>query len=189
MESLFALLILASFILLIIGFFSPQKSLFWYKQKRTGTKSATIYGIALVASFILFGLTSDKDKSTNNITPRDNFVKTTTPEPEEQPKIKQWTEVYTFKGNGMKKSPTFELTGGEAKLKYKYESQDGIGVGMFAAYVVDEGKDIMKQGGIPEVMTSEEKEESESSIQKSAGRYYLYINATGKWTVTVEELK
>jgi len=89
----------------------------------------------------------------------------------------------------MKKSPTFELTGGEARLKYKYESGNGMGMGMFAAYVVDEGKDIMKQGGIPEVMTSAESEESESSIQKSAGRYYLNINATGKWTVIVEELK
>ena len=64
-----------------------------------------------------------------------------------------------------------------------------MGMGMFAAYVVDEGKDIMKQGGIPEVMTSAENEESESSIQKSAARYYLNINATGNWTVTVEEFK
>ena len=55
MDSLFAIIILASLVLLLIGFFNPQKSLFWYKQQRTGTKSATIYGIALVGSFILFG--------------------------------------------------------------------------------------------------------------------------------------
>ena len=89
----------------------------------------------------------------------------------------------------MKKSPTFELTGGEARLRYNYSSDNGMGMGMFSAYVVDEGKDIMKQGGIPEVMTTAENEESESSIQKSSGRYYLNINAAGNWTVTVEEFK
>lgn len=63
MDNLFALLILASFILLIIGFFSPDKSLFWYKQERTKKKSATIYGIVLIVSFILFGATADSRKS------------------------------------------------------------------------------------------------------------------------------
>jgi len=46
----------------------------------------------------------------------------------------------------MKKSPVFELSGASARLKYDYASQDNIGMGMFAAYVVDEGKEIMKQG-------------------------------------------
>lgn len=79
------------------------------------------------------------------------------------------------------------MTGGEARLKFNYISDKGMGIGMFVAYVVDEDKDILKQGGIPEVMTSEENEES--SIQKVAGRYYLSINATGNWTETVEEFK
>ena len=60
---------------------------------------------------------------------------------------------------------------------------------MFAVYVVDEGKEIMKQGGIPEVMTSAENESSDSALHKSRGKYYLDINVTGKWTVTVEEYK
>jgi hypothetical protein len=101
----------------------------------------------------------------------------------------KWTEVYTFKGNGMKKSPAFKLTGNEARLKYSYKSKSGIGMGMFSVYVVDEGQDIMKQGGIPEVMTQAENEESESALQKSEGRYYLHVNATGDWVVVVEELK
>ena len=102
-------------------------------------------------------------------------------------KPKEWVEVYKFSGNGMKKSPSFELTGGEAKLKYSYQGEEGIG--MFAAYVVDDGEDIMKVGGIPEIMTSSPKEVSESSIQKGAGKYYLNINAVGYWTVIIEELR
>lgn len=65
MDNLFALLILASIIFLVIGLFSPDKSLFWYKQERTKKKSATIYGIVLIVSFILFGATVDKSKTSS----------------------------------------------------------------------------------------------------------------------------
>lgn len=62
METLLALMIVASLVLLVIGFISPKTSLFWYKQERTRKKSAAIYGITLVVSFILFGVTSDQNK-------------------------------------------------------------------------------------------------------------------------------
>lgn len=104
-------------------------------------------------------------------------------------KEKEWTKVYSFSGNGMKKSALFELTGNEARLKYSYKAPGGLGMGMFAVYVVDEGEDIMETGGIPEVMSQAENEASESTLQKSAGMYYLNVNASGNWTVTVEEFK
>lgn len=107
----------------------------------------------------------------------------------ESKKEKKWTEVYTFSGNGMKKSPAFELGGGDAKLVYKYNAPGGLGMGMFAAYVVNEGEDIMQTGGIPEVMTQAENEESESAIQKGSGRYYINVNASGTWAVSVLEYK
>lgn len=67
MENLFAILILASLILLVIGFLSPKTSLFWDKKNEpTKKRSATIYGISLVASFILFGIFSDKSKTSEN---------------------------------------------------------------------------------------------------------------------------
>ena len=183
METLFILLVIASFSLLIVGFFSPTTSLFWYKQERTRTKSATIYAITFIASFILFVILTDKNKIGDTSKNTDNSSNT----PLEQTKSKKWTEVYTFKGNGKKKSPVFELTGGESRLKYKYRGESGLG--MFAVYVVDEGKDIMKQGGFPEVITQSENDESESSLQKGAGRFYLDVNAYGNWTVIIEEKK
>ncbi len=67
MENLFALLILASLVLLVIGFFSPKTSLFWDKKNQpTKKRSGMIYGISLVASFILFGVFSDSKKSTSS---------------------------------------------------------------------------------------------------------------------------
>jgi hypothetical protein len=181
MNTIFALLVLASFVFLIIGFFNPKASLFWYNKDRTRTTSSIIYGLIFLGSSFLFGLTTDSQKSNSNTLTSNQASK-------EEDK-KSWQEVYTFSGTGMKKSPIFELTGGSARLKYDYSSQNNIGVGMFAAYVVDEGVEIMKQGGIPEVMTAAESESSESSLHKSKGRYYLEINATGKWTVTIEEYK
>jgi hypothetical protein len=183
MNNSFVLIILTTIILVIIVFFKLQTSLFRDNEKRTKKKNATIFFISFVAIFLLFGVTSCSNSSKTNPSAAANTKSAT------EKRKSQWTEVYTFKGNGVKKSPSFELKGGETRLKYKYKSNNGIGVGMFAAYVVEQGKDIMKQGGIPEVMTSAESEESESSIQKSAGRYYLNINATGNWTVIVEEFK
>jgi hypothetical protein len=61
MDSLFAFLLLASFILLIIGFFSPKTSLFWDKKERTRKKSGLIYGGLIILFFILFGAVSDPE--------------------------------------------------------------------------------------------------------------------------------
>jgi len=66
MNSIFILLFLASLVLLILGFFSPKSSLFWYKQERTRKKSATIYGIATITFIILGSATSDKQPSTKS---------------------------------------------------------------------------------------------------------------------------
>ena len=66
MENLFALLILASLVLLVIGFISPKTSLFWDKKNEpTKKRSGMIYGISLIASFILFGVFSDRNKSSS----------------------------------------------------------------------------------------------------------------------------
>ena len=73
MENLFAILLMASFLLLVIGLFSPKTSLFWDKKnERTKKRSALIYGITMIASFVLFGITSDGIESTNNSSSTDN---------------------------------------------------------------------------------------------------------------------
>lgn len=149
------------------------------KAKKPFYKRGWFIILAVIVVLIIIGnLADNNDKSSTSSSP-----------PTETTKAKQWTVVYEFKGNGMKKSPVFELTGNNARLKYKYQGEGGIGMGAFAVYVVDEGKDIMKEGGVPEVMTQAESEESESSIQKGSGRYYLNVNASGSWTVIVEEEK
>lgn len=151
----------------------------WYKKTWV-----IIVGVLLILTII--GNFGKKGKTNNSESSRQIDMNNT---PTEKVQEKKWTEVYSFTGNGMKKSPAFTLEGGEAKVVYKYKAPNGLGMGMFAVYVVDEGEDIMKSGGFPEVMTQAENEESESAIQKSSGRYYLDVNASGTWSVSVYEFK
>lgn len=64
MENFFSLLILVSLILFVIGIFKPSTSLFWYKKERTRKKSLLIYGVLIIVSFVLFGITSDTKYNT-----------------------------------------------------------------------------------------------------------------------------
>ncbi|HRY33413.1 MAG TPA: hypothetical protein P5531_10645 [Bacteroidales bacterium] len=152
---------------------TPKPKKPWYKKTWV-----IIIGV-LVLLFILAGLFGPDNSKQTNSTNKSGAEKSQ----------KEWTEVYVFKGNGMKQSPVFELFGGEARLRYSYKGAEGLGVGVFGVYVVNEGDDVMKSGGAPEIMTSAEKEESESYIHKSAGKYYLNVNAQGDWVVIVEEKK
>lgn len=148
-------------------------------RKPMSTGKSILIIIASVLAVII--LISIKETNRNPIT--------TSQAHEVTEKKKQWTEVYVFKGNGLKKSSTFELNGGSARLKYSYKGESGIGMGMFSVYIIDEGEDLYKTGGFPELMTQEENDEGESSIQKQAGRYYLNVEAMGRWIVTIEEFK
>jgi len=65
MENLFMLLLLISLVFLIIGFFNPNVSLFWYRKERTRKRSLLIYGLSVIAFFVLFGITAPKTLGTS----------------------------------------------------------------------------------------------------------------------------
>jgi len=44
---------------LIVGLFSPNKSLFWYPGRRSRSNVFLIYGLLLFLSFIMFALTDE----------------------------------------------------------------------------------------------------------------------------------
>ena len=137
---------------------------------------AIVIGLLIVIGILI--PSDDKPGSSNSSNTEKRVDEPTAP--------KQYVEVFSFKGNGMKKSPNFHLSGGNARIVYDYGG-DMYG-GLFSVYVVDKGVDIMRDGGIPEVMI-QQAEKSESYIQKSEGDYYLEVNATGNWSVSVEEEK
>lgn len=119
-----------------------------------------------------------------------NATKTAEPapvveKPAEQPAA-TWTTVATLSGNADSASSTFELTGSEARMKYTFKGSGDTVLG--GIYLLNEGTDLMKDGGIPEVMI-QEAGPGTTALHKSAGPYYLDVNSVGftGWTVTIEE--
>lgn len=101
---------------------------------------------------------------------------------------KTWTKVASLDGKADAASSTFELTGAEARMTYNFKGTGDMVLG--SIYLLTEGTDLMKDGGIPEVMIDEGGKGS-TALHKSAGTYFLDVNSAGftGWTVTIEEKK
>jgi len=65
MDNLFLILFFVSFVALIVGLVKPTAFSRFIKGEITRKKIATIFGIATVASFVLFGITTDSSKNNN----------------------------------------------------------------------------------------------------------------------------
>lgn len=104
----------------------------------------------------------------------------------EEPAEATWQEVITLDGKTDKASKVFELTGGETRMTYSFKGGEDMSIG--AIYLLTEGTDLMKDGGLPEAMIDGPVDE-ETALHKSAGKYFLDVNAANfdGWTITIEE--
>jgi len=90
-------------------------------------------------------------------------------------------------GSADQQSDTITLTGGKVRVTYDFVDTSGYGMVVAAIYLLDEGTDLMTDGGIPDVMISEPGA-GETILRKSAGDYYIRVTAANtSYTVTVEE--
>jgi len=100
MEGFVALLIFADILLLVVGFFSPKTSLFWYKQERTKKKSLTYYWLSLIVLFILFGAFSDKTtdvKDNSSVSDNSSVPELTQVQKDSISEVNRITEIETRK--------------------------------------------------------------------------------------------
>lgn len=97
-----------------------------------------------------------------------------------------WQEVVTLDGKSDKSRGVFELTGAETRMTYDFHGSGEIGIA--AVYLLTEGTDIQVDGGIPELMLTED-DSDETFLHRTAGNYYLDVSAAGfaGWSVTIEE--
>ncbi|MGX1591664.1 TM2 domain-containing protein [Glutamicibacter sp. NPDC055491] len=104
----------------------------------------------------------------------------------EEPAEATWQEVITLDGKTDKASKVFELTGAEARMTYSFKGGEDMSLG--AIYILTEGTDLMKDGGLPEAMIDGPVSE-ETALHKTAGKYFLDVNAANfdGWTLTIEE--
>jgi len=97
-------------------------------------------------------------------------------------------KLIELKGNGLKNSKIFKTNGGTLTIKYKYDcGNKGNGDGLFSVYILEKGKQLMKDGAVPDIMITSNSEKSESTVQEDAGEYYVTVNALGNWSVEVYE--
>lgn len=73
MAVLFILVLLASFILFIVGLVSPNQSLFWYKKERTKRKSVIIYGLLFFISIVMISISMDNESVDNENTTKEEI--------------------------------------------------------------------------------------------------------------------
>lgn len=183
------------------------------KKQSTGMSVTGLVtgGIALLASIgILIGSAMVFNSLSNYTPPTIETVEQTTAEPEEvtteptddadegeaeeaqdEPTeaAEEWVTVAEISGSADQQSDTIVLSGGKVRITYTFEDSTGYGTIVGAIYLLDEGVDIMEDGGIPDVMVTEAGS-GDTILRKGEGEYYLRISAANtSYTVTVEELK
>lgn len=140
------LIILVVFVLLIIGFFNPNKSLFWFKGERTKKKSFIIYFISLI---VLNGLSVnikpqsviDEEKKE-----QEELVQQKKIEEEElikQKKIEELNRVYLIDDCNDFKDNTGNYKGLKIEDKFYYNS------GVKLRVIIEQTKKYTKQKFVP----------------------------------------
>lgn len=210
----FTLFFVLGFVLFIIGLFNAKASLYWFKGERTKKKSALVYGITVLVS--LFGMALSAPSSSDNIpdSPSDDVRKELVQGKECQNEYtddvdgmdedgkteknrksrnsksadKEWTEVFSMKGSGMKGSPCFKVNG-EVRIQYAYKAITDLGIGSFCVYFLEEDTDLERDGGFPVLSTMKQEDDGVTYLHKRRGTYYIYVVSDGNWAVQVEEAK
>ena len=70
MDNLFLLIFFASIIALVVGLVKPTAFSRFIKGEITRKKIGTIFGVATIASFVLFAITTDSSKNNNEVAPQ-----------------------------------------------------------------------------------------------------------------------
>lgn len=100
------------------------------------------------------------------------------------PAAKKWVKVIALSGKANKRSAPFELTSDSVRLKYTVKGKTSP---IFGVYVPEQGTNIQKDGGIPEVMVTEAGGDT-TFLTKAPGKYFLDVtSANAAWSVVIEE--
>lgn len=98
---------------------------------------------------------------------------------------KTWVTLATVTGGTEKTTDTIRTTGGKIRVTWKFSKSD---VMVAAIYLLDEGTDLQRDGGIPVAMPDVDSASDSIVLRKGAGEYFLHVAAANtKYTVTVQE--
>lgn len=153
-----------------------------YEKNKTTALIVTL--VILVLGFVSTAMSSNNSQVQPATVTTVTKTEETKPVVAEKPKV--WTDVASISGSADKSSETIHLSGGQVKVKYTFSGGESL---LGAIYLMDEGKDLMKDGGIPDVTVSKAGSD-ETILRKAAGDYYIHVTvANADYTVTLQELK
>lgn len=136
----------------------------------------TSLGILIILSIALSSV--GNDKKIENKTPEQNTTS-------ESVSNKTYQQIFTFSGNGIKKSEPFTISGD--RFKIAYDCKGDSGATLCTAFVFKVGS-TLPQG----VMNSPQAVKDETIIYTSMagkGEYYIDANTMGNFTMTVYDYK
>lgn len=109
------------------------------------------------------------------VTPTPRPVEVKTPAPTPVPKSYQ--QIFTFSGNGAKKSEPFTTIGSRFKIKYTCSA------GYCGAFL------YKASGGLKDMIVNSTDSPTDETIIYGAGTYYIDANTTGNFSMTVEDYR
>jgi hypothetical protein len=94
---------------------------------------------------------------------------------------KQWTEIVSWDGQGIKKTETFTTTQKEWRVSWKTTNENVAGILQIMVYDED--------GNMQDIVANAQGENEDSSVFRGdPGNYYLDINSANvDWEIKVEE--
>jgi len=184
--------------------FPPFTNLIESKLKFSLSRSLTIICVLVILGLFASVLKEEKDMNTKTVTEQaiiptqstDNIISniTTTPSKTvtkevtpttvkvEEKKVvqtsttKSYQQVFTFSGNGIKKSEPFTITGDRFKIKYDCSG----------SYC---GATLYKNGSFKDLIMNVAGSTKDETIIYGKGEYYIDANTMGSYTMIVEDYK
>ena len=146
------------------------------------------YGASEVAeTYPTIDATETTEPTTEVTQEPDPEVTEETTQPPAKPVAKKWVKLVTLNGAADKSSKVITLKGGDVRLTYNFRGSESVVIG--AVYLLEKGTDLMRDGGIPEVMVTERSKDS-TLLYRDPGAYYVKVTAADtRYTVTLEELR
>lgn len=106
--------------------------------------------------------------------------KTEAPKPSPQA-AKSYQQVFTFSGNGAKKSEPFTITGERFKIAYDCSGDPSFTLCQAFVFKVS--------SGMPQVVMNSNAATKDETIIYGKGEYYIDANTVGNYTMTVYDYK
>lgn len=123
-------------------------------------------------------VTTTSEPSVKATQPTTSVVKQSAPAPTPAPVVqKQYQQVFTFSGNGTKKSEPFTITGSRFKIAYDCSGD------LCQSFIYKIGSQI------PQLVMNSVGAVKDETIMYGKGEYYLDVNSMGSYTMTVYDYK